>query len=1270
MKKSLKEKCKKLLILSLILILMVAYIPVNEIYAYVNETNEVSLQNTKELEKNEITNETNSKNSIENANTTTETSDIADEEIEDLENSISNDEIKPIEKDKLTNTIKNNTNEQVNKIEENNVIQNTEVNSNNNNRAVESYSDLSKFVTSAKIYDQNGNEVTEGIIPDATYSIHLRFDETENKQFKTDENGNMTYKLPEFVKVLHGIEEQDIVSSEGITLGSYSISEEGLVTVKWDYVDREGNEADDLYIDHYENAFLLLTFDSRLSIDKIDEDIVIDFGNDVKINVSFDDAYSLTINKEATINDEGQKFDSKTHTINYNAKLMTYGDMKSLHIEDKLDSHFELDISKPIITKYNYENGTERTVVLDVNNYPNSIVVNDNGKTTTINGAQQISEYISINNGGFVLNYIQNGEVLPSQTEIITNYTTKIKDEFLENNHEGTINLTVLNTVTGKGVLNNKDKEVTSTDSETVLVNEVRLYKQGQYVEAGNQEVGNKQDVIVWHIQIGNGNSIISGTTITDTLGEGLEFAMDEPCTLVLYDEAGNAYYMTNNSTTLSQLVKDYGININGNILTWTVPNNILGNDTEIYRADIYYCTYFDMSVSTGYDSFKNSVTATGPIGDVGTSGETWIAGDLATLNKNVEPIRRGDEDITYSIDMSVPGTYYQKPLGFYDLTELHVGNVWNGTSYVEQVYHVNYADISEYFENNLKITANTASGEEIEFVNAKTNPDAPYNYYVSYSGVSGYGQVIIVFNGYDINTSSWNINENSVLHIEYKIPVNSPVYNRNEPNNSKGTLEEYSGEKIVNIIEALTKNEEIDQTITIGKDQVEAIIPEIMDKEYILIDNTNIAKFSIEINKEKTDLVQDSETLTIIDTMSPTLEFLGNTLEVYKYNEQTGNYDIEITDFTYTVETDSNTNETIVKIVVPDEERLELRYNCLMTGTGVVAISNLAKIEGVVGSSTKTEYNFEVQNSSAVSGGSETGLDFYILKYGEKSGEKTVLSGIEFELLNEERETIATPITDANGKIELNDIEKGTYYLKELTTKEPEYIKLDDEITITIDDDNNLSAYYPQTGIVQVLTDLNNEKYIEVINKSQEEIELSGTKIWNDNDNNWKTRPESITVNLLANGEVVASKNVTAADNWKYSFTNLPKYDEDVGQINYTIDEIELGNYSSQIRGTDIVNTLITTNVSGTKTWSDFDNKWETRPEVITVNLLANGDIVTSKEVRADASGNWKYEFTNLPKYDKEGKEIEYTVSETEVKGYKAEISGMDITNTLEQIH
>ena len=79
MKKALKEKCKKLLILSLILILMVAYIPVNEIYAYVNETNEVLQQNAEELRTDKTTNVINSENSIENTNTITETNNVEDE---------------------------------------------------------------------------------------------------------------------------------------------------------------------------------------------------------------------------------------------------------------------------------------------------------------------------------------------------------------------------------------------------------------------------------------------------------------------------------------------------------------------------------------------------------------------------------------------------------------------------------------------------------------------------------------------------------------------------------------------------------------------------------------------------------------------------------------------------------------------------------------------------------------------------------------------------------------------------------------------------------------------------------------------------------------------------------------------------------------------------------------------------------------------------------------------------------------------------------------
>ncbi|WP_251905528.1 Cna B-type domain-containing protein, partial [Lactobacillus paragasseri] len=74
----------------------------------------------------------------------------------------------------------------------------------------------------------------------------------------------------------------------------------------------------------------------------------------------------------------------------------------------------------------------------------------------------------------------------------------------------------------------------------------------------------------------------------------------------------------------------------------------------------------------------------------------------------------------------------------------------------------------------------------------------------------------------------------------------------------------------------------------------------------------------------------------------------------------------------------------------------------------------------------------------------------------------------------------------------------------------------------------------------------------IKIIDK-MEKTSVSGTKTWNDNNNQDGIRPSSITVNLLANGRQVASKTVSASDNWQYSFDNLAAYAN--GQkITYTV--------------------------------------------------------------------------------------------------------------------
>ena len=78
--------------------------------------------------------------------------------------------------------------------------------------------------------------------------------------------------------------------------------------------------------------------------------------------------------------------------------------------------------------------------------------------------------------------------------------------------------------------------------------------------------------------------------------------------------------------------------------------------------------------------------------------------------------------------------------------------------------------------------------------------------------------------------------------------------------------------------------------------------------------------------------------------------------------------------------------------------------------------------------------------------------------------------------------------------------------------------------------------------------------------------------------------------VNLLADGVVVASKEVTDANNWQYEFTNLNK--RKAGKdIIYTITENPVSYYATTVKGYDITNTYTpgknvvpTTNLPGTQ--------------------------------------------------------------------------------------
>lgn len=177
----------------------------------------------------------------------------------------------------------------------------------------------------------------------------------------------------------------------------------------------------------------------------------------------------------------------------------------------------------------------------------------------------------------------------------------------------------------------------------------------------------------------------------------------------------------------------------------------------------------------------------------------------------------------------------------------------------------------------------------------------------------------------------------------------------------------------------------------------------------------------------------------------------------------------------------------------------------------------------------------------------------------------------------------------------------------------------------------------------------------------------VSGSKTWEDGDNQDGKRPASITVNLLADGQKVNTQTVGEAEGWSYNFTGLPVY-KDGQRITYTVTEEAVPGYSTSLNGYNITNSYTPekTEITASKTWNDSDNQDGKRPTKISIKLMKTvGGVkteVASKEVTA--TDQWQTKFENLPVYEN-GQKIDYSIEEDDVTGYTKEIKDFTVTNS-----
>ncbi|MDY6037603.1 MAG: Cna B-type domain-containing protein [Eubacterium sp.] len=169
-----------------------------------------------------------------------------------------------------------------------------------------------------------------------------------------------------------------------------------------------------------------------------------------------------------------------------------------------------------------------------------------------------------------------------------------------------------------------------------------------------------------------------------------------------------------------------------------------------------------------------------------------------------------------------------------------------------------------------------------------------------------------------------------------------------------------------------------------------------------------------------------------------------------------------------------------------------------------------------------------------------------------------------------------------------------------------------------------------------------------------------------------WVGKPaDKVEVKLLADNVEKDTAILTADKDWKHSFKDLPKYDENDGhEIVYTVKEVKVDGYTTGITGTAKDGFTITNTITG-KVSIPVTKKWIGTPtESITVNLYADGKKIDSQKLSKD--NNWQYTFKALEQY-KDGKEIKYTIEEEKVAGYSTSITGDSkdgyiITNTKDK--
>lgn len=273
-----------------------------------------------------------------------------------------------------------------------------------------------------------------------------------------------------------------------------------------------------------------------------------------------------------------------------------------------------------------------------------------------------------------------------------------------------------------------------------------------------------------------------------------------------------------------------------------------------------------------------------------------------------------------------------------------------------------------------------------------------------------------------------------------------------------------------------------------------------------------------------------------------------------------------------------------------------------------------------------------------------------------------------------------------------LKDGKEVTYQVVEKAFSPDTYINIHNDMST---DEDATAVTYTFTNVAP--TEFTIEKKWVGMDDPTGEITV-GLYRTTEEDNIGSTEGAPVPINETDNASP-RTATLNADNKWTTEFTGLPKYNKDGAPYHYYALEMSGGkpvaqqgslNHDGQdyavdydhANGTTIRN-IPTTAITGTKTWVDNGNAYDTRPDAGDFQLtlwrttdgeiwaeisdLAAAGITFTWDTGEEGSNTWTYHFDNLPQYTPEGAAYSYRVTEPDLNAYNGTSDGKEVTSADE---